>query len=540
MTRSKPLLSLLLPLAVLVALAHAASYGHVTSDDAFISLRYARNLADGHGLVFNPGGERVEGFSNPVLTLLSAGVLELGAAPVATVKTIGMVSWAVLVFVCAHIARCLGRDRQASAVVAAGLLAASTFPALWAVAGLETVLHALLVTVATWVAGRECEAGRVRGAPPLFVLVAASRPEGALLAAAAAATQLVALRSRALDVVRAWTLGFALPVGALVGARYAYFGDVVPNTFGAKVFLGTETLGFGLEYLVGFLRDGGAGVALLAAFGLVAGLRRTSGARPTFVCMGAVVAAQAAFVIVVGGDAMPAYRFVIPVYPLLVVLAAVALEAWFRRFGAGILLAVALAVAGVSMWQQLGGLERSNRRYWLVHERPSWTYLFHGDLAGTWLGAHEAVARYIRTRAEPGDVLVVTEAGLIPFETGLSTVDLLGLNDRRIAQLWQRAARDERESKRAGVPPLREWSYDIAQRAHARHPRWIVLDGHFDAGGTFIPRLGIGAWVMSDVAFAEYHEAFRTRVYDGQATGLGRDRVDVVFERDVTPRSSRE
>src|SRR5690606_452754 len=32
-------------------------------DDAFISFRYAQNLIDGHGLVFN-AGERVEGYTN--------------------------------------------------------------------------------------------------------------------------------------------------------------------------------------------------------------------------------------------------------------------------------------------------------------------------------------------------------------------------------------------------------------------------------------------------------------------------------------------
>jgi hypothetical protein len=37
-------------------------------DDAMISMRYARNLAAGHGLVWNPG-ERVEGITNPLWTL---------------------------------------------------------------------------------------------------------------------------------------------------------------------------------------------------------------------------------------------------------------------------------------------------------------------------------------------------------------------------------------------------------------------------------------------------------------------------------------
>src|SRR5690242_17979411 len=37
--------------------------------DAFISMRYARNLALGHGPVFNPG-ERVEGYTNFLWTLI--------------------------------------------------------------------------------------------------------------------------------------------------------------------------------------------------------------------------------------------------------------------------------------------------------------------------------------------------------------------------------------------------------------------------------------------------------------------------------------
>jgi arabinofuranosyltransferase len=39
----------------------------VLFDDAMISMRYARNLAAGHGLVWNPGAEPVEGYTNPTL-----------------------------------------------------------------------------------------------------------------------------------------------------------------------------------------------------------------------------------------------------------------------------------------------------------------------------------------------------------------------------------------------------------------------------------------------------------------------------------------
>ena len=61
-------------------LAHAWVYRFLT-DDAFISFRYARNLATGHGLVFNPGHEPVEGYSNFLWVLILAGARFVGLSP---------------------------------------------------------------------------------------------------------------------------------------------------------------------------------------------------------------------------------------------------------------------------------------------------------------------------------------------------------------------------------------------------------------------------------------------------------------------------
>ena len=68
----------LLAAAVAVAAGVAAAAARAwVCDDAFISFRYALNLVRGQGLVFNPG-ERVEGYSNPLWTILMAVGLALG------------------------------------------------------------------------------------------------------------------------------------------------------------------------------------------------------------------------------------------------------------------------------------------------------------------------------------------------------------------------------------------------------------------------------------------------------------------------------
>jgi hypothetical protein len=56
-----------------------ATYSHIGYDDAHISLRYAVNLAAGHGLVYNPG-ERVFGASAPLYVLLLAAFARTGLA----------------------------------------------------------------------------------------------------------------------------------------------------------------------------------------------------------------------------------------------------------------------------------------------------------------------------------------------------------------------------------------------------------------------------------------------------------------------------
>jgi len=71
---------ILLGVTLVLLLAHSWLYRFLT-DDAFISFRYSVNLAHGQGLVFNPGMERVEGYSNFLWVLMLAALDVVGLAP---------------------------------------------------------------------------------------------------------------------------------------------------------------------------------------------------------------------------------------------------------------------------------------------------------------------------------------------------------------------------------------------------------------------------------------------------------------------------
>src|SRR4051794_14323626 len=62
------------------------------TDDAWITIRYAQNLADGHGLVWNPGGPRVEGFSNPLLVGAEALAHVAGVPAIDVARAIGVLA----------------------------------------------------------------------------------------------------------------------------------------------------------------------------------------------------------------------------------------------------------------------------------------------------------------------------------------------------------------------------------------------------------------------------------------------------------------
>src|SRR5205809_1717348 len=69
-----------------------------TCDDAYISFRYARHLAEGHGLVFNLGeSPRVEGYSNFLWVLWLSVFERAGVDPAIAANVTSLASGAALV-----------------------------------------------------------------------------------------------------------------------------------------------------------------------------------------------------------------------------------------------------------------------------------------------------------------------------------------------------------------------------------------------------------------------------------------------------------
>lgn len=326
-------------------------------DDAFISFRYAKNLVDGLGLIYNVG-ERVEGYTNFLWTLIIAGGLKFGLDPVPLSIWLGGLSFFTTVGLFGYLSVRMAREIPGGC----GLVIPLTSLALllhremqvYATSGLETAFLTTLVSAGflLLVLGRSPRTALWAG----LVLVAAAmtRPDAMLFFVMA--IPFVALQKEGRWSRLLWYLAPLLVIYLPYWFwRYSYYGYPFPNTYYAKSGnLPYYSQGWKYvwlyfkSYYILFLSP----LALLGLAGCVVGMRKIDkimgslhGRLSLLILL--FVIPYLFYVIRVGGDFMFG-RFLIPITPLLFLsielsLPAVVRSARVALVAAGIvLLAVAL------------------------------------------------------------------------------------------------------------------------------------------------------------------------------------------------------
>jgi arabinofuranosyltransferase len=395
-------------------------------DDAFTSFRYARNLVRGLGLVFNPG-ERVEGYTNFLWTVLLAGCEALGLdLPTASVGLAFLATAGTLLVLLLFGLRTFARTDGAPAWLAALpplLVAAGAAPARYVVSGMETSLFVFLVLLALYLL--------VRPAPPLatglaFAVAAMTRPEGVLYLGIALLFQVLWGEG---DGPRRWKTAASILGGFLLLFlpwflwRWQYYGYLLPNTFYAKAGTGPSgpLLARGWSLLLQMGRQAGVELPLLLAFaGLPAAVRRERVWR----LLWKALAATAVYVVLVGGDFLFFFgpRFLSPAVPLLLLLAARGLAALLRPAAARPALRAAIAAAAVALLLVNGA--------WLTW--PSAADLAYLPVINeSWT----EIGRWIASNTPEDAVVAIGAVGRIPYYSDRVTIDMLGLTDIHIAHL---------------------------------------------------------------------------------------------------------
>ncbi|MCA9572881.1 MAG: hypothetical protein KC656_33820 [Myxococcales bacterium] len=153
-----------------------------TLDDAYISFRYAENLARGEGLVYNPG-EWVEGYTTFLWVLLLGVGNALGADTRTLAKVLGVGFALATLGLVAFAGRLVRAVDAREGAVAAGLLGTCGAFAAWVMPGMEVPLVALLLTGTALACVRALEGGPVVPVGLLGAAALLARPDSVVVVA---------------------------------------------------------------------------------------------------------------------------------------------------------------------------------------------------------------------------------------------------------------------------------------------------------------------------------------------------------------------
>jgi len=365
-------------------------------EDAYIAFRYARNLVEGHGLVYNLG-ERVMGFTSLPWTLWCALGMALHVDPVAWTRATSLAADLATLWLGWQMLPDHARIPFAVFFAGCPMFAAG------AGSGLEANAFLALIMLSAWLASRGSRwAGLALG------LLAVMRPEG--FVAAAVIGIAADTRSRLVAVVL---------VLAASTQTWAYYGSPIPQSVIAKAALyGTPGPWAGRhwwEWLTPALFSGHGPIAndfnallpVMALFvaALVMGLREP---HPSLLPAFAGVAVWLGYAIT--GTAYFWWYMVPPLGCLSLVAAC-----GFTRVVRGRALPIAACVMLLGAWHV--------------------AFRFYGGRANAEL-LFARVAELLVGRARAGDSVFLEPIGYIGYRTGFRVVDEVGLVSPSV--IWRR------------------------------------------------------------------------------------------------------
>ena len=425
--------------------AHANHFDFI-NDDAFISFRYADTLVQHGELTFNVG-ERVEGYTNFLWTMVIALVLALGGDAVSSSKFIGIGFGGATLTALFLFFRWWRASHNATmsplwGTLAPFLLAINPPFACWSEGGLETSMFTFWVTAAALrylveIDNPDPTAHRRRPwSAALLALAAMTRPEGVLMFGLFGlhrlGTQIWTERRGFPDrQIIIWGFAFVAIYLPYWIWRYTYYGYPFPNTYYAK---GGEPLwSLGFLYVSSFIAD----CHLWVALPLIAFPWRLRGQRNMITLTLFVSVTFMIYIMRVGGDFMALYRFLIPILPMIALVSQTGATAAWRTFAlatesvtggpptlrtrtpiiiAAVTLSVILCLHNWRLTQRsleigsVGGVDSIG-----------WLKMFVEQLT--------PIGKHLAETESPDTSIAITAAGVVPYYSRLKTLDLLALND---------------------------------------------------------------------------------------------------------------
>ncbi len=410
-------------------------------DDAMISMRYARNFAEGMGLVWNPNEPAVEGYTNFLWTIIMA-LLHLlpiheGKVPLAVMMLCALILLAnIMIF--KGIASSVLKKKAPHFAEPVIWASALYYPLIfWTLRGLEVGLLTVIFNSMLLLSLKNQEESGLN-----------LRALTAFLGVLAVLTRTDAIIPVAVILAAGGGYLIVLPVAALILHtlfRWVYYGDILPNTWYLKMYgiPPGERIDRGLESVSSLFLEPLLVPALLAAVWLVYFLRQKDAQaceRRIELLLFLLFLSQCAYSVYVGGDVWDGWgisgRFITPAIPYLYILAALGLSNLHIP-------AISPKIAAFVLFLML----------WLPSSLwPFGSWIDHGAMyVENYDWPRIRLGLLLREVTSESAVIATYGAGTLPYFAQRQAVDLLGKCDRVVAK----------SAPRAGfIPGHNKWNYE--------------------------------------------------------------------------------
>ncbi len=450
----------------------------VLFDDAMVAMRYADNLASGHGLRWNPDEAPVEGITNlgwclymALLHLLPLPHAKIGLA----VQLTGLLCQLASIVLTWRIGLRLGGGARAPALAAAVLTAFYLPLSFWCLFGLEVSLLCLLLCAAVLGALRAMDQDCFSWQPYLALAAATVvRPDAVVLLLAMLLLLALSDACRRRKHLLAGAFVSLLSIAGQTGFRLAYYGEPLPNTYYLKMtgYPLLERLVRGLIVLCDFLWDLNILLVLLPFLLLLLEPCRHRAMLATLVVL------QCLYSVWVGGDAWEwwggANRFIAVAMPLLFVLVALAAH---RLVGglqlvrpSGSLLSRLRAAAQGTLYPVLMVIALLSVNLFTAADSLLMLILAKPALTIGWAESDIEAALVLEQLTTPDASVAVIWAGTTPYFLQRRCIDMLGKSDRRVAHGEAHVFADRRWN--GFFPGHMKW--DFAYSIGERQPDVVV------------------------------------------------------------------
>lgn len=468
-------LNLLLPVMIALYLYLSMNLFAWVIDDLYIYFRYVDNFISGNGIAFNKG-EHVEGFSSFLwfmyLSLCGAINLPLEAAAKYTGLAISVVNALLTYKISSHIFP--GRF----ALIAPAMMMFSLPYMLWSVSGFEIMLCIFLILLSAFIVLTKNSKRYMILLSVLLFMLCITRPEGILTAVAIFAYMYFFREMR--SELKFPSLLFISMLLLFLIFRFFYFGDILPNTYYAKIghgLIGSYELRSyknGLMYFIFFLKSNPQFIPAIMFSAFIIFKAMHNRIMILFVML---LACQLIFMTFSGGDWMVQYRFAVPAIPLLAIITAGFLQtlagAMNQRTYAASTVAILLCL--------ITAISLKYNDYSVIHrEITLWNNL-------------KSISPSMNEVISKGSLAASGACGIMPyFMSDVKFIDMVGLTNREIA----------RNGYRSGI-----WfERSLPGYVYSLKPEWLIMWKKSNNGGEYLFRNAAPVYheMSLDPGFADY------------------------------------